>query len=87
MSGATETGNQDFVVLINEVQATVVGDEGGDLLAVLDQLNTDTLADGRVGLLGLNAELLQDDALDVRGPTEGISIKAISEVSLLVILG
>lgn len=39
--------------------------ESGDLLAVLDELNTDTLANGRVGLLGLNTDLLKDDTLGV----------------------
>ena len=57
-------------VLVNEVKTTIVGHECGDLLAVLHQLHTDTLADGRVGLLGLDSDLLEDDSLGVRGTSE-----------------
>lgn len=50
----TETGNQNLVVLLNVVQATVTRYESGNLLAVLDELNPHALADGRVRLLGFN---------------------------------
>ena len=54
---STETSHEDFVVFFNKVEATIIGHEGCDLLPVLDQLNTNALADGRVGLFGLNANL------------------------------
>ena len=57
LSSSSETGDQDLVVLIGEVETTVVGDESGDLLSVLDELDSDTLSDGRVGLLGLDTDL------------------------------
>jgi hypothetical protein len=54
---ATESGDKDFVVLFDEVETTVVRDEGRDLLAVLDQLDTHALADSGVRLLGFDTDL------------------------------
>ena len=67
-----ETGDEDFVVLIDKVKATITRDEGSDLLSVLDELDTDALTNGRVGLLGLNTDLLDNNALGVRGSLEGL---------------
>lgn len=58
--------------------------EGSDVLAVLDELDTDTLANGGVGLLGLNTNLLEHDALGVRRATEGRRLEGRAEGTLLV---
>lgn len=57
--------------------------ESSDLLAVLDELDLDTLADSGVGLLGLNTDLLQDDTLGVGSTTEGRGLEGGSEEALL----
>lgn len=74
-------------VLVDKVQAAVVGHERGNLLAVLDQLRAHALADRRVGLLGLNANLLEHDALAVRRTAKRVALELRAEVGLLVPLG
>ena len=73
-------------VLINVVEATIAGDEGGDLLAVLDELHTGALTDSGVGLLGLNTDLLNDNTLGHGGSTEGVGLHGGDGVGLLVVL-
>jgi hypothetical protein len=55
MTLTTETGDQNFIVLFNVVQATITGNECGDFLSVLDELDTDAFTDGRVRLLSFDS--------------------------------
>merc|ERR1719391_448050 len=82
----SESADQNLVVLLNEVQATVIGDKSSDLLAVLDQLDANALPDSRVRLLSLDSDLFKNDSLGVGGASEGVSLPPCAQMSLLVIL-
>lgn len=76
MTHTTETGDHDLVVLLDVVKANVPGHECGDLLAVLVELDMDTLVDGLFQLLGLDADLFQYDALGVGSSGKRIRLPA-----------
>lgn len=84
VSRPSETGDEDLVVLIDIVEAAVAGDEGSDLLAVLDELDADALADGGVGLLGLDSHLLEDNAFAHGGAAHGVGLEGREGVGLAV---
>uniref|UniRef100_A0A9J8BN71 Uncharacterized protein n=1 Tax=Cyprinus carpio carpio TaxID=630221 RepID=A0A9J8BN71_CYPCA len=70
---------------LNEVQAAVIGDERGDLLAVLDQLDPDALPDGRVGLLGFNTTVNTTNRVSHSRSTEGVGLQSGAQMGLLVL--
>jgi len=85
VTSTTETRNQNFVVFFEEEQTTVVWNEGSDLLTILYQLDSDTLTNGRVRLLGFNTDLFKDDTLGVGSTTEWVGLGQITQSNLLVV--
>ena len=73
VAGTTKALNQHLVVLVAEGHATITGHEASDSLVVFFELDSDALSNTGVGLLGLNADLLDDDAGGVGGACEGLS--------------
>jgi len=49
----------------SEINITTYGHECSDLFPVLDQLNANAFPDGRVWLLGLDSDLLENDPLSM----------------------
>ena len=85
VAGTTETGNENLVVLVDVVQATVIGDESSDLLTVLDELNTHALTHSGVRLLGLDTDLLENDPLGVGATSERLG-PLLAQMTTLVAL-
>ena len=71
-------------MLVDEVDGAVADRESGDLASVLDELDLDALPDGGVGLLGLDTDLLQDDAASLGGALERVLFLPELEHPLLV---
>ena len=61
MSRSTETSYEDLVIFINERHTTISWDVGSDSLVVFLKLNSDALSDGRIWLLSLDGDFLDDD--------------------------
>lgn len=78
LSLTTKSGDENLVVLVDEIETTVVWHECSNLLSVLDQLYSHSLSDGRVGLLGFYSNLLEHDSLGVRGVTERVGSESCS---------
>uniref|UniRef100_A0A672TM59 Uncharacterized protein n=1 Tax=Strigops habroptila TaxID=2489341 RepID=A0A672TM59_STRHB len=81
MTLPAETNDFWKMTHLNEVQAPIVGNKSSYFFAVLDQLDSNTLPDGRVGLFSF-----YDDALGVRGAAEGVGLQRRAQVRLLVLL-
>lgn len=73
VAGTTETLDEDLVVLIAEGHTTVTWDEAGDSLIVFFELDSDTLSNTGVWLLGFDTDLLDDNTASVGGTTEWLS--------------
>lgn len=62
MARSTETSNEHFIVLIDKGHTTVLWYVCCDSFVVFLELDSHTLSDGRVGLLGFYCDLFNNDS-------------------------
>lgn len=75
----TETADEDLIVVVDIVKATIPGHEGGDLLAVLLEEHSHALTHTGVRLLALDTDLLDNEALGLGGTIEHVLPSGVQE--------
>ena len=84
---STETGNEYLVVLIDETQTAISWHVSSDFLIVLLKLNSNTLSNSRVRLLGLDGDLINNDTWGMRRAWEWLLPLGSRVLFLVIIIG
>uniref|UniRef100_A0A8C7A1Z4 Uncharacterized protein n=1 Tax=Neovison vison TaxID=452646 RepID=A0A8C7A1Z4_NEOVI len=72
---------------LNKIQTTIIGYKGCDFLAILDQLDPDTLPDGRIWLLGFNPSKTQThNSFCMGSASKRVGLQGCAQVGFLVLL-
>lgn len=85
MTFSTKSRNQNFIIFLNKVQATIVGYKSCDFLAILDQLDPDTLPDGRIWLFGFNPYFFQNNSLCMGSTSKRVGLQGCAQMGFLVL--
>uniref|UniRef100_A0A673U065 Uncharacterized protein n=1 Tax=Suricata suricatta TaxID=37032 RepID=A0A673U065_SURSU len=83
MTFATKSNNQNLIVFLNKIQTTIIGYKG-DFLAILDQLDPDTLPDGRIWLFGLNPYFFQHNFFCMGSASKRVGLQGCAQMGFLV---
>ena len=62
VAGTTESSNEYLIILITEAHSTILWHVGCNSLVVLLELNSNALTHGRVGLLSLDTDFVDDNS-------------------------
>ncbi|KAJ1074898.1 hypothetical protein K5549_021476, partial [Capra hircus] len=81
MTFATKSSNQNFIIFLNKIQATIIGYKSSDFF-----LNPDTLPDSRIWLFDFNSYFFQHNSLGVRSTAKRVGFQGCAQMDFLVLL-
>uniref|UniRef100_A0A8I5T3N5 Uncharacterized protein n=1 Tax=Pongo abelii TaxID=9601 RepID=A0A8I5T3N5_PONAB len=85
MTFLTKSSNQNFMIFLNKVQATITEYKGRDFLAILDPLDPDTLPNGRIWLFGFNSYFFQHNSFCMRSTSKRVGLQGCAQMGFLVL--
>uniref|UniRef100_A0A8D2B9W2 Uncharacterized protein n=1 Tax=Sciurus vulgaris TaxID=55149 RepID=A0A8D2B9W2_SCIVU len=85
MTFSTKSSNQNVIIFLNKVQATIIGYKSCDFLAILYQLNPDTLPNGRIWLFGFNPYFFQHNSLCMESTTKRVGLQGCAQMGFLIL--
>ena len=86
MTFATKSSNQNFIIFLNKIQATISGYKRLSLFAILGELNPDTFPDGRIWLFGFNPYFFKHNSLGTRSVSKRVGLQGCAQMGFLVLL-
>uniref|UniRef100_A0A4X2KWW1 Uncharacterized protein n=1 Tax=Vombatus ursinus TaxID=29139 RepID=A0A4X2KWW1_VOMUR len=85
MTFSTKSSNQNFIIFLIKVQAAIIGNKGSDFFAVLNQLGSHTLPDGRIRLVGFHTKFFQDNLFYMRCSPKWVGLQGSAQISFLLL--
>ena len=75
MTFGTKSSNQNFIIFLNKIQATITGYKRLWFFAILGELNPDTFPDGRIWLFGFNPYFFEHNSLGMRSASKRVGLQ------------
>ena len=86
MTFGTKSSNQNFIISLNKIQATITGYKRLGFFAILGELNPDTFPDGGIWMFGFNPYFFEHNSLGMRSASKRVGLQVCAQKGFLTLL-